>query len=96
MDPDAAATSDAAAASSNAAGASGSGATAQERSADINIQNAKAVEEGIKASLKRKGEDSGDDVERVTRGSTSPRGLKRDAEDEADDEDRFSRGAPVQ
>ena len=97
MDPDAAA------ASSNAAGASGSGSTAEQRSADVNAQNAKAVVDGIKASLKRASEDSGDDVERATRGSAaaattslqSPRGRKRDAENDADDrahEQRHSRG----
>ena len=98
MDPDAAA------ASSNAAGASGSGSTAEQRSADVNAQNAKAVVDGIKASLKRASEDSGDDVERATRGSTaaattspqSPRGRKRDAENDADDTERVNRDTAVE
>ena len=50
----------------------------------------------MESSLKRRSEDSGDDVERVTRGSTSPRGQKRDAEDDANDEERMSRDASVQ
>ena len=84
-------------AATNSNAASGSGATAEEKSADISAQNAKAVEDGIKASLKRKSEDSGDDVERETRGSApSPRGRKRDAEDEADDEERMNRDTSVQ
>ena len=91
---EAAASSGATAEGSNAA--SGSGATAGERSADIGIQNAKALDDGVKASLKRKSGDSGDDAERAARGSTSPRGRKRDAEDSADDEERMNRGAPVQ
>ena len=98
MDPDAAA------ASSNAAGASGSGSIAEQRSADVNAQNAKAVVDGIKASLKRASEDSGDDVERATRGSTapattspqSPQGRKRGAEDDADDMERMNRGTAVE
>ena len=83
-------------ATANSSAASGSGATAAERSADISAQNAKAVDDGIIASLKRRSEDSGDDVERVPRGSTSPRGQKRDAEDDANDEERMSRDASVQ
>ena len=91
-------------ATANSNAASGSGATAEERSADISTQNAKAVEDGIKASLKRRSEDSGDDVERATRGSAeaataslpSPRGRKRDAENDADDEERMNRDTSVQ
>ena len=83
---------------------SGSGTTIEEKRADINAQNAKALEDGVKASLKRKSEDSGDDTERTTRDSAaaaatslpSPRGRKREAENDADDEERMNRDTSVE
>ena len=98
MDPDAAA------ASSNATGASGSGATAEQKQTEIAAQSAKDLAAGIKESLKRKNDDSDDDAERATRGSTTQmpnsgnatatqplRGQKRTAEEDADDAERMGR-----
>ena len=83
---------------------SGSVSITEEQNAHINAQNAKALEAGVKASLKRRSTDSEDDVERAPRGSPvaaaatplpSPRGQTRDAENDADDEERLNRSTSV-
>lgn len=92
MDPDATA-------SSNAAASSGSGATIEQRKTEVDAQNSRELEAGMKASLKRKNDDPDDDAERATRGSAtttatvlpSPRGQKRTAEEDADDAERLDR-----
>ena len=98
MEPEATASSNADATTLQTA-SSGSGATIEQRQAEVDAQNSRELEAGIKASLKRKNGDTDGDAERATRGSAttavtalpSPRGQKRNAKEDADDAERMDR-----